>query len=236
MDGSIAMAESFSGRELGRRIVAGLRSYVAGAMADVHGRHVAVQKAVENTTTLEVVRGEIDAAWSRAALPSASPGLTLEDVRPMLEGKVAEWALDFERRAQAMLERAVDRIPRPRDGIDGAHGLNGIDGKDGKDGVDGAPGEPGGSIDDFDIGLDGRELTVSMKIGERIERRTIKLDMPMYRDVYKAGEKYERGDMVTFSGSVFVATRDTTGSEKPEASPAWKLMVKRGRDGKDAEQ
>src|SRR5690625_3473077 len=45
--------------------------------------------------------------------------VSLEDVEAMLSGKMAEWALDFERRAQGVLERAVDRMPKPADGKDG---------------------------------------------------------------------------------------------------------------------
>jgi hypothetical protein len=36
--------------------------------------------------------------------------------------------------------------------------------------------------------------------------------------------------MVSFGGSAFIAQRDTT--DKPESSDAWRLAVKRGRDGK----
>lgn len=194
----------------------GLRAYVARSLADLSARVDTIERAVYNTPTADMVRAEIDEALLKIERTAPTP-ITVEDIRPILEAETSKWALDFERRAQMVLERAVDRIPAPRDGVDG------------KDGT------PGGGVEDFDIALDGRILTVTMRIGDRVETRTIKLGMPLDKGIFKSGEPYERGDMVTFGGSVFVAQRDTTGSEKPEASPAWRLMVKRGRDGKDAE-
>lgn len=53
-----------------------------------------------------------------------------------------------------------------------------------------------------------------------------------YRDVWResAGE-YQRGDMVTHKGSVWLAKQATT--ERPGTGDGWKLIVKAGRDGKD---
>jgi hypothetical protein len=52
-----------------------------------------------------------------------------------------------------------------------------------------------------------------------------------YRGVWMYGS-YKRGSLVTHSGSIFLALKDT--DEKPATSDAWKLIVKAGRDGKDA--
>lgn len=53
-----------------------------------------------------------------------------------------------------------------------------------------------------------------------------------YRDDYQAGQTYDAGDTVTDHGSLFLCKRMT--QARPGASPDWKLIVKRGRDGKDA--
>lgn len=53
-----------------------------------------------------------------------------------------------------------------------------------------------------------------------------------YLGVHVAGKTYDAGDLVTDHGSLFYCSRTTTG--RPSASPDWRLMVKRGQDGKDA--
>lgn len=55
----------------------------------------------------------------------------------------------------------------------------------------------------------------------------------IHRGVWSDGA-YQRGDCVTWAGSQFHCERDTT--DKPETSDAWKLVVKRGRDGKDGKK
>jgi integrin beta 3 len=52
----------------------------------------------------------------------------------------------------------------------------------------------------------------------------------IYRQVWREGE-YLPGDIVTWSGSTWHCQEQTT--DKPGISAAWKLMVKRGNDGKD---
>lgn len=207
------MAESFSGRELGRRILASLRTYVARALSELSMRVDALQKAVEDRPKVDELRNEwradFDAAIAR--MPVAQ-SVAREDVRAMLEGMSGKWQLEFERFATAQLQRVIDQFRQPEDG------------EDGKD---------GGSVEDFDIDIDGRTLTITMKIGERIEKRTKRFDIPIYRDVYQSGKEYERCDMVTFAGSMFIAMRDATAKDKPEQSAVWKMCVKRGRDGKD---
>ena len=56
----------------------------------------------------------------------------------------------------------------------------------------------------------------------------------LYRGVWKEGDSYERGDCVTWGGSLWHCEKDTT--DKPETSESWKLAVKRGRDGRDGEK
>ncbi len=202
------------GRDLGRRIMASLRGYMARSLGEINARFESFQIALDNTQmqTLELLRGEIDASIDRRMPARPDMAAIVDALWPRIEAHFAKWELDFDRRADSKFERAIDRMPRPQDGVDG---------------------EDGGSVDDFDIAIDGRALTVVMKIGERVERRTVRLDIPIYRDVYQSGKEYERGDMVTYAGSVFIAKRDVTGKEKPEASDVWKLAIKRGRDGKD---
>jgi hypothetical protein len=53
-----------------------------------------------------------------------------------------------------------------------------------------------------------------------------------YCGVHVAGKTYDAGTIVTAGGSAFHCERETTAT--PGSSHDWTLMVKRGRDGKDA--
>jgi hypothetical protein len=55
----------------------------------------------------------------------------------------------------------------------------------------------------------------------------------VYRGVWQPGA-YERGVIVTQSGSLWLCLRSTTA--KPGAGDDWRLIVKRGAAGKDAAQ
>lgn len=53
-----------------------------------------------------------------------------------------------------------------------------------------------------------------------------------FRDKWTAGETYERGDTVLWSGSLWICREAT--SEKPaDGGGAWALAAKKGRDGRD---
>ena len=52
------------------------------------------------------------------------------------------------------------------------------------------------------------------------------------RGVFRAGTDYEHGDGATWDGSFWIAQKAT--QDKPGTSDAWRLAVKKGRDGKDA--
>jgi hypothetical protein len=78
-------------------------------------------------------------------------------------------------------------------------------GAPGPAGKDGAPGEPG-------------------PIGKFADS---------YKDVYDAGADYARGDLVTDDGSLWLCKAETT-TDRPGRSAAWKLICKRGKDGKNA--
>jgi len=143
-----------------------------------------------------------------------------------------------------------------RDGVDGKPGSNGVDGKAGADGIDGAPGRDGRDGSDGERGPPGErgvdgadgftpndlelayneeagELVVRMQAGLRVIERTLRLAVPLDAGVYQRGKTYRKGSIVTFAGSAFIARRDTSeliGGDPP--SPDWRLMVKRGQDGR----
>lgn len=153
-----------------------------------------------------------------------------------------------------------------RDGVDGKDGVgkDGRDGVDGKDGTsvhpdtialmireaadklvanlpkpkDGQDGRDGFGLEDFQmaLGADGRTVSFTFTRGELVIERAVRIPAVIYRGVFKDGDTYTRGDLVTWGGSVFHCEAEST-AEKPETGSAdWKLAVKRGRDGKDAKQ
>jgi len=104
----------------------------------------------------------------------------------------------------------------------------------GKDGEPGQDGRDGFSLEDFDASLmeDGRTVLLSFA-GKGIDYK-VELGFPsmIYRGVFQDGHKYERGDTVTWGGSLWHC--DDATAEKPgDGSKAWTLCAKKGRDGKD---
>lgn len=158
----------------------------------------------------------IRASVERATAPLLERIAELEarkmDVEHMVEGKVAGWALDFERRAQGVLERAVDRMPRPADG------------KDGRDGI---------GFDDLTVEHDGeRGVVLRFTRGSEVKEFPMSFPVTIDRGVYKEDSDYQRGDAVTWGGSLWIAQKDAPES-KPGMGDGWRLAVKKGRDGRD---
>lgn len=149
---------------------------------------------------------------------------TIEQADALLSEKMARWELDFERRATAALEKAIDRIPAPKDGKDGRDGKDGANGLDGRDGV---------GFDDLSVEFDGaKTVTFQLKRGDVCKEFNLTLPIIMDRGTYKEGESYTPGDGVTWAGSYWIAQKETTA--KPDTPDSgFRLAVKKGRDGRD---
>lgn len=100
----------------------------------------------------------------------------------------------------------------------------GPSGKDGKDGL---------GFDDLDVVQfdDPRQIALRFRRGEQVKHYPIDLRTVSYRGIWSEGE-YRMHDAVTYSGSLWIAVRDTSSRPKDKASD-WQLAVKCGRDGKD---
>ncbi|MEO8466250.1 MAG: hypothetical protein ABI640_12975 [Gammaproteobacteria bacterium] len=161
--------------------------------------------------TPEQVRAALAAHLEAHPIPVPADGhsVTVEDVVPWLERASATWALEFERRAQDTMQRAVDRLERPRDGKDGL------------------------SVANFsaELGEDGRTITLSLADGERQHVTTLVMPWPLDRGVFVDGMKYVKGDGVTFGGSWWIAQKSEP-KGRPGTSADWRLAVKHGRDTK----
>lgn len=112
--------------------------------------------------------------------------------------------------------------------------LGPVVGRDGSPGAPGKDGRDGFSLDSFDVQAT-NERTIELIFEQGDRREIYELAFPVIIDqgVYRAGEKYVRGDAVTWGGSLWIAQKDT--DAKPDSQDSgWRLAVKRGRDGKDA--
>ena len=65
----------------------------------------------------------------------------------------------------------------------------------------------------------------------RLERLEARPAMK-YAGVWDAADEYTEGEVVTHGGSGWVCRSATPTKDKPGASDAWQLFVKRGRDSK----
>jgi hypothetical protein len=162
---------------------------------------------------LGAIRPDVEAALKNIPAPSVQS--VVDALQPSLEAVHAKWALDFERRAQESLQKAVDRLPAPQAG------------KDGRDGTDAL------QVSEFAVELvDGRTMVLTLGAGDQRKEARVHLPVVLDRGVFKDGEAYQQGDAVTWAGSLWIAQKDAP-EGKPETSRDWRLAVKRGRDGKE---
>lgn len=168
-----------------------------------------------------------------AELEKARPekGLDGKDGR---DGKDGEKGLDGKDGAEgigladAFIDNEGNLVLTMSDGRTKALGR--IQGRDGKDGEKGEAGETF-TLDDFDIEQypDRRSFKFCFTRGAYMHSFEFALPTPLYRGVFKEGQAYEIGDMVTWGGSLWHCDKDTT--SKPDGED-WTLCVKKGRDGK----
>jgi hypothetical protein len=88
-------------------------------------------------------------------------------------------------------------------------------------------------IADVALTLEGRRdyvQTTTLTSGKAASVR-LRLSMPDDCGVYARGATYVRGDGVTWGGHYWIAQRETT-DPPVEGGDAWRMAVRRGRDGK----
>jgi integrin beta 3 len=93
-------------------------------------------------------------------------------------------------------------------------------------------GPQGYGFDDLKFEYDGeRHLKAVWERGDTRKHQDFTLPIPIYRELWKEGNSYQRGDNVTYAGQNWSALQDTT--EKPGDSKHWMLSVRKGRDGRN---
>lgn len=207
---------TFDGKQFGADIVAIVQDYVAQATAPLIARIAELE--------------------SRPGVPGPAgdpgpAGLDGKDGAPGRDGR------DGVGLAGAVIDREGGLMLTLTDGqvcnLGLVVGRDGAAGRDGQDGAAGAAGRDGFSLDAFDaaIGEDGRTIVLSFAQGDLTETRELSLAVVLDRGVFKDGGAYEPGDGVTWAGSYWIAQEKT--AAKPGDGQAWRLAVKKGRDGKD---
>jgi len=84
------------------------------------------------------------------------------------------------------------------------------------------------------LGEDERTLTVTLLAeGREPVHRSILLPMTIARGTYDPNVEYNKGDVVVFDGSSWVAKQGT--KDVPGTSKSWQLLAQRGRNGRDRE-
>lgn len=197
----------------------------------------------------DMVAAEVSAAVAALPRPKDGKSVSAADVAPMVAEEVG---------------KAVAALPKPRDPVgvagavidragslvltlsDGSHkDLGPVVGKDVDEDVVAAlvmsavakiptpkDGRDGFGFDDMSLAHDGeRSFTLRFARGDQVKEFAFDVPVVIDRGVWREGQ-YAKGDAVTWGGSLWIAREAT--AEKPETSAAWRLAVKRGRDGKDA--
>jgi len=189
------------------RAMAPLRAQVDGATAAVTALEQRVSaipqpKEFDYETVFARIDKRIDEAV--AAIPAPQKG-DKGDKGESVHQDTVELMLVKE------VERALSLWPRPKNG---------------------EPGKDGLGFDDLSVEYDGRRaFSVKFQRGEEIKAFSFTLPVILDAGVFRRGTDYEKGDSVTWDGSMWIAQRDT--GDKPGESDAWRLSAKRGRDGKD---
>ena len=134
--------------------------------------------------------------------------------------------------AGAVIDRDGQLVVTLSDGA--CHTLGPVLGKDGEPGKDGKDGRDGFSLDDFTIEpIDERTFNFGFKQGEVTKWHRLKFPVVVDRGSFKRGTKYERGDVVTFGGTSWIARMDNPESDPVREDDSWRIAARRGRDGKD---
>jgi len=119
-----------------------------------------------------------------------------------------------------------DTGPAGKDGERGPQGERGADGLQGRDGTPGVQGVQGERGADGAASPEEIQAIVEARVAE-IQVRTF---ADLYQGVYENEKLYTRGLLVTWGGSLWLSLAETRA--KPGENPDWRLVVKKGADGR----
>lgn len=126
--------------------------------------------------------------------------------------------------ADLLIDRGGNLVATMTDGRTKSLGM--VIGKDGERGKDGA------DLSDVSIDFDGhRTVTVKAKGGEVV--KSYVLGIPLDAGYWRDGTTAEKGDVLTHDGNAWIARRDTKAKPCLENAEDWRLLARKGRDGRD---
>jgi hypothetical protein len=188
------------------------------------------------SVTLEDVAPILETAITRAveAMPKPKDGADGKDGRNGTDGKSVT-VEELQPLIDEAASRAVSALPAPRDGVDGKDGQDGAPGKDGVDGTagkDGAPGRDGIDGKDGAPGKDGADGLPGKDGADGKDGEAGKDGRDGKLPIVRAWEDrvYREGEVVTFEGGSYQATRDTG---KQPSHEDWICLAAAGAKGKD---
>lgn len=136
--------------------------------------------------------------------------LTFSDGRTKSVGAVVGANADPAETARVIAEQ-IAAFPRPKDG------------QNGKDGY---------GFDDMDLVITDEKSLLRFTRADRTDVKEFELPLMLDRGIYKPGVRYRKGSTVTAQGALWIAQAET--SDRPgDGATAWRLAVKKGRDGRD---
>jgi hypothetical protein len=205
----------FDGERFGQQMAEMVRDYVAGELGPIRAENAAL-------------RAELDELKQRAPEKGdpGEPGPAGKDGANGQDGK------DGVGLADALTDEEGQLVLTMSDGRTKQLGV--IRGADGVDGKDGERGPAGFSLEHFAIETIG-ERTVKYSFRDANEEVSACLTPPsiIYRGVWEEKAEYEPGDVTTWAGAAWHCD-EAKGLKPGDADSGWRMMVKRGRDGKDA--
>ncbi|MCS8058073.1 hypothetical protein N0406_03560 [Pseudomonas aeruginosa] len=178
-------------------------------LADLVGKAVAdlPPPAPGKDADMEALRAHLGDLVKGIQLPTVP---SIDEVAATFERRFSDLALSWERQQREAIDKALDKMPAPKDGRDAL------------------------SVESFDMvmGEDGRTVTVKLQAGDVVVEKSVKIASVIDRGVFSAEKSYEQGDGTTYGGCYWIAQKDAPAGV-PGGSDDWRLAVKKGRDGKD---
>ncbi|HGJ9204427.1 TPA: hypothetical protein ACLESY_001998 [Pseudomonas aeruginosa] len=178
-------------------------------LADMVGKAVAdlPPPAPGKDADMEALRAHLGDLVKGIQLPTVP---SIDEVAATFERRFSDLALSWERQQREAIDKALDKMPAPKDGRDAL------------------------SVESFDMvmGEDGRTVTVKLQAGDTVIEKSVKVPAIIDRGVFSAEKSYEQGDGTTYGGCYWIAQKDAP-EGAPGGSADWRLAVKKGRDGKD---